>query len=81
MDVALNLTLYLPARVDVVHISVKDNLLHHLRMVMAAATFSVQLFELLEIKTLDNGINNTHRLIVRYILVGIQQKNSLSSLL
>ncbi len=50
-------------------------------MVWTAATLTVQLFELPEIKTLYDSIDNAHRLIFRYIFIGIQQKNSLSLLL
>jgi hypothetical protein len=43
-------------------------------MVGTPAPFTVQFFELLEVKALDNGIDNTHRVVFRYIFVGIQQK-------
>ena len=43
-------------------------------MVRAAATLTVQLLKLLKVKTLDNGIDNAHRVVFRDGLVGIQQK-------
>ena len=77
MDVALHLTLYLPAGVDIVHVSIKNNLEHHLRMVGTPATFTIQLFELLEVKSLNNGVNNTNWVVFRYIFIGIQQKKTI----
>ncbi len=43
-------------------------------MVWTAATLTVQFSELLEVKTLDNSIDNTHRIVFRYVFIGIQQK-------
>ncbi len=74
MDVALNHTLYLPAGVDVVHVGVQNDFEHHLRMVRAAATLTVQFLKLPKVKTLDNGINNAYRIVFRYVFIGIQQK-------
>ena len=74
MDVALNLTLYLAARVDVVHVGVKDYLEHHLRVVGTALALAVQFLEILEVKVLDYGIDNAHRVVSRYIIAWIEQK-------
>ncbi len=74
MDVALHLTLYIAARIYVVHIGIEDDLEHHLRVVGTPAAFTVQFFELPQVKTLDNGINNAYRVVFRYIFIGIQQK-------
>lgn len=40
-------------------------------MVWAAATFTIQFFELLEVKTLDNGINDAYRVVFCYIIIRI----------
>ncbi len=74
MNVALHLTLYLAARIYVIHIGIEDDLEHHLRVVGTPAPFTVQFFELLEIKTLNYGINNAHRIVFRDIFIRIQQK-------
>ena len=56
------------------HVGVEDDFEHHLRVVRAAAALPVQFFELPQVKTLDHGVNNAHRVVSGYILVGIQQK-------
>ena len=74
MDVTLHGFLYFAARVDVVHIGIEDDLEHHFRMVRASATLTVQFFEITQVKTLDNSVNEAHRIGFRDILIGIQQK-------
>ena len=37
---------------------------------------TIQLFELLQVKTLDNGINNAHWIVFRYIFIRTQQKKT-----
>lgn len=43
-------------------------------MVGTPAPSTVQFFELIEVKTLNNGIDYSHRVVFRYIFIGIQQK-------
>lgn len=76
MDVALNLSLDFAAGVDVVHIGIMDDLEHHLGVVGASSHFPVQFFGLMQIKTLDNGIDNAHRVVFSYIFIRIQQKKT-----
>ncbi len=45
-------------------------------MVRASAALTVQLFELPEVKTLDNSIDNAHRVVFRNILARIQKKKT-----
>ena len=71
MDVTQNGTFYLPARVDVVHVGIEDGLEHHLRVIGTTTAFSVQFLEILQIKTFDYGIDNAHRVVFRYVIVGI----------
>lgn len=67
MDIPLDLTLDLPARVDVVHVCVKNDFEHHLRVIWAAATLPVQLFELLDVKTLTMTTTTHTRLSPLYL--------------
>ena len=71
---ALNLTLYLSARVDIIHIGVENDLEHHLRMVGTASAFAVQFLEIAQVKVLDYRINNAYRVVFRLILIRIKQK-------
>ena len=58
MDVALHLTLYLAARVTVVHVGKEDDLEHHIWEARAPAAFTVQFSAPPQVKTLDNCVNN-----------------------
>ena len=43
-------------------------------MVRTTSFFTVQFFELPQVKTLDYGIDNAYRITFSYILIRIQQK-------
>ena len=77
MDVALNRPFHLAARIDVVHVCIKDDFEHHLRMVRTTAFLMVKFLELSQVKALDYRIDYAHRIVFSDILVGIHcQKQS-----
>lgn len=60
---------YFLAGVNIVHIAIQDNLEHHLGMVRTTDAFFIQLPGHFKIKTFDQSINHTHRIIGGYIFI------------
>ncbi len=74
VDVAAERLLNAAARVDVVPVTVDNDLEHHPRVVRAAAALLVQLVESLQIQTVDDRSDQTHRVIRSDILIDSLRK-------
>ena len=43
-------------------------------MIWTAPALTIQIVEIQQVKTLDYGIDNTHRVVLRYILIGVDRQ-------
>ena len=66
--------LYPAAGVDILHVGIKDDLEHHLRMVGTAAALFVELTEIIDIQTVNNSIDNAHGVVFRNVLIDSLRK-------
>ena len=66
--------LYPTAGVDIVHVGIEDDLEHHLRMIGNAAALFVKLTKIIDIQTVNNGIDNANGIIFRNVLIDSLRK-------
>ena len=74
MDVTQEQFLYPAARVDVVHIGIKDDLQHHAGMIGTAAFFLVQLLEGFKVETVNYRTDYANRIVFRYVFIDSLRK-------
>lgn len=74
MDVSLQSRLYLPTRIEIVHIAVNDSLQHHLGMIWTTASFLIQFLEIVEPEIVDDPIYHPDRIVFRNIFIETLRK-------
>ena len=74
MNVTVKKSFDFPARVDVVHVGIQNDLEHHLGVVRAAAAFLIQFSETFKIQALNQGVNHAHRIVFCNILINSLRK-------
>ena len=66
--------LYPAAGVDIVHVGIEDDLEHHFWMVGTAAALFVKLTKIVDIQTVNNGIDNANGVVFRNVLIDSLRK-------
>ena len=66
--------LYPAAGVDIVHVGIEDDLEHHFWMIWTAPALFVKLTEIVDIQTVNNGIDNANGVVFRNVLIDSLRK-------